>query len=583
MSKGITWAVAWMAAAVGLAVARDASAFCGFYVSGADAKLTNNATQVVLMREGTRTVLSMQNGYQGPPQDFAMVVPVPVVLQKENVKTLPREIFDRVDKLTAPRLVEYWEQDPCPRPMPVYAERPSERMYGPPAAPMAALASAPQPVKIEAQFSVGEYDVVVLSATDSTALDTWLRQNRYRIPDGAEPYLRPYVQMGMKFFVAKVDIAKVRFERLGNGPEQAILSPLRFHYDSDSFTLPIRLGLINSGGTQDLLVTILARGQRYEVANYDNVAIPTNIDVSDATRAAFGSFYGALFDQTVSRHPRAVVTEYAWASTSCDPCPTPPLESGDIMTLGADALPSMAPYAPPGGGAPIVRSAPPPPPYGMMSGFVLTRLHARYAKDALGDNLVFRDAPPIVGGREFLQTDGKLEQGARPDSSNNFQARYAIRHPWTGPIACTNPRRGVWGGPTSGPLSGEPSVKPAARIGFLPRAGVSLSAFLRGALPPETALSRGAATPLAPLVAPPAAIAVDVDASASTGGAPAAGDAAPPAAPSVSTSAAPPPTPPAQSGCSGCTLASADAGSAGAILSVIAVAAAHLRRRRSRA
>ena len=46
---------------------------------------------VVLMRDGTRTVLSMQNNYQGPPEDFAMVVPVPVVLQKENVKTLPRE------------------------------------------------------------------------------------------------------------------------------------------------------------------------------------------------------------------------------------------------------------------------------------------------------------------------------------------------------------------------------------------------------------------------------------------------------------------------------------------------------------
>src|SRR5450755_2066504 len=101
-----------------LEAARDARAFCGFYVSGADAKLTNDATQVVLMRDGTRTVLSMQNSYQGPPEDFALVIPVPVVLQKENVKTLARGVFDRVDQLTAPRLVEYWEQDPCPRPMP---------------------------------------------------------------------------------------------------------------------------------------------------------------------------------------------------------------------------------------------------------------------------------------------------------------------------------------------------------------------------------------------------------------------------------------------------------------------------------
>src|SRR5262245_33533722 len=80
-----------------VAMPRAADAFCGFYVSGADATLFNDATQVVMMREGTRTVLSMQNDYKGPPSDFAMVVPVPVVLQKENVKTLPRDLFTKVD------------------------------------------------------------------------------------------------------------------------------------------------------------------------------------------------------------------------------------------------------------------------------------------------------------------------------------------------------------------------------------------------------------------------------------------------------------------------------------------------------
>src|SRR5262245_33904688 len=201
-------------ASLGALHARDASAFCGFYVSGADAKMFNNATMVVLMREGTRTVLSMQNNYQGPPEDFAMVVPVPIVLQKENVKTLPREIFDRIDQLTAPRLVEYWEQDPCD----YYRSRRGDMMSE---AKEAAASPAPPPgqeaprpaVRIEAQFTVGEYEIVILSADDSTALDEWLKQNKYRIPDGAEPVLRPYVQQGMKFFVAKVDVEKVRFEK----------------------------------------------------------------------------------------------------------------------------------------------------------------------------------------------------------------------------------------------------------------------------------------------------------------------------------------------------------------------------------
>src|SRR5262249_11146612 len=152
----------------------------------------------------------------------------------------------------------------------------------------------------------------------------------------------------------------------------------------------------------------------------------------DATRNEFAPFYATLFDDTVRKHPRAVVTEYSWAANSCDPCPTPPLQAGDLMTLGADALPSMGPPPPPppGGAAPIV--APVRPWRSPPGGFVITRLHARYSKDALGDDLFFRAAPPIVGGREFMQQDGKLERGARPDAQNNFQARYIIRHPWTG-------------------------------------------------------------------------------------------------------------------------------------------------------
>ena len=92
---------------------RAAEAFCGFYVAGSDQALVADATQVVLMRKGTRTVLSMQNNYKGPTDAFAMVIPVPVVLKERDVKTLPVDVFKRVEQMGAPRLVEYWEQDPC--------------------------------------------------------------------------------------------------------------------------------------------------------------------------------------------------------------------------------------------------------------------------------------------------------------------------------------------------------------------------------------------------------------------------------------------------------------------------------------
>jgi hypothetical protein len=422
--------------------AASAHAFCGFYVAGGGASLFNNATQVVLMREGTRTVLSMQNNYQGPPESFAMVIPVPVVLKKEQVKTLKRDVFGRIDQLAAPRLVEYWEQDPCYEPPPM-----ALRMSAAPVMESGAAAegrgSAGLGVKIEAQFTVGEYEIVILSAKDALGLETWLKINKYKIPEGAEPLFRPYVQQGLKFFVAKVDPKKVAFK---NG--MADLSPLRFHYDSEKFELPVRLGLINAKEKQDLIVHVLAKNQRYEVANYPNVTIPTNIDLVPSAKGEFPYFYVSLFDRTLKANPNAVVTEYAWQATSCDPCPTSPLSEEDLQTLGADVLPRK-------GNADM---------YDPSNSMVLTRLHARYDKSSLGEDLVFRAAKPIVGGREFLTDGKKLEQGSRPDSWNNFQARYAIRYPWKGDVKCKNPVFGRWGGPPTGGGSAPAAARDTAFV-----------------------------------------------------------------------------------------------------------------------
>src|SRR5690242_13059025 len=118
MKKALVLAAALVAAP------HAAHAFCGFYVNGAGSEMFNDATQVVLMRDGTRTVLSMQNDYRGPLEDFAMVVPVPTVLKEGDVKVVDKAVFDRLDSLGSPRLVEYWEQDPCPPPMPVYRDYP---------------------------------------------------------------------------------------------------------------------------------------------------------------------------------------------------------------------------------------------------------------------------------------------------------------------------------------------------------------------------------------------------------------------------------------------------------------------------
>jgi hypothetical protein len=354
------------------------------------------------MRSGEKTVLSMQNNYTGPAEDFALVVPVPEVLQEANVKTLAEELFAKIDRLSAPRLVEYWQEDPCN----VMFDEAMRASAG--GAPEDYAADAD--VTVEAEFQVGEYQIVILSTTEATALQTWLETNEYNIPSGASDYFDPYVRSGMYFFVAKVDTDLVTVTEDG----LAVLSPLRFDYDSTEFKLPVRLGLINSKGEQDLIVYTLAPGQRYEVASRPNVTIPTNILVDNAVRDNFGDFYRLLYAETLARNPGAVVTEYSWAANTCDPCPGPTLDGSDLETLGNDVLEEDR------------------------WDWVLTRLHLRYGPGEAADDLVFTTAPAISGGRGSPNDDGTLGQEVSTDDvyANQFQGRYAIVHPWDGDVDC---------------------------------------------------------------------------------------------------------------------------------------------------
>jgi hypothetical protein len=61
-------------------------------------------------------------------------------------------------------------------------------------------------VTIEAEYTVGEYDIALLSAKESTGLKNYLIQEGYKIPSTAESVLEPYIKSNMKFFVVKVNL-----------------------------------------------------------------------------------------------------------------------------------------------------------------------------------------------------------------------------------------------------------------------------------------------------------------------------------------------------------------------------------------
>ncbi|HXU75087.1 MAG TPA: DUF2330 domain-containing protein, partial [Methylomirabilota bacterium] len=153
-----------------LAIPQWTRAFCGFYVSKADSKLFNKASQVALVRSEDKTVLTMANDYQGDPKEFAIVVPVPTFLEKDQIHVGEKALIDHLDAYTAPRLVEYYDPDPCAEEL-VLRRRVAMDAAAPASAAKGASALG---VKIEAEYTIGEYDILILSADQSEGLETWL-------------------------------------------------------------------------------------------------------------------------------------------------------------------------------------------------------------------------------------------------------------------------------------------------------------------------------------------------------------------------------------------------------------------------
>jgi hypothetical protein len=384
-----------------IATTPPASAFCGFYVGKADGKLFNEASQVILARDGERTVISMRNDFQGELTDFALVVPVPAVLQKDQIHVGDPRIFERIDAYSAPRLAEYFDPNPCAA---VDALR--ERSAAAPAraaAKMEPRNAAAQGVTVEARYTVGEYDIVILSATQSDGLETWLRQNGYRIPANASRALQPYVRQGLKFFVAKVNLA----EQAKTG--FSYLRPLQFAFESERFMLPVRLGMLNAKGPQDLVVYVLTRNGRVETTNYRTVQLPANVELPEYVRDQFGGVYKALFETQAKREDyRVVWTEYFWDMGWCDPCAAEPLSPEELRGAGVFWVDAASPPIGVAPGAivpPLARQR-----AGAAQPVMLTRLHLRYTPATLPEDLMFQETK----------------------DRQNFQARYVLRHPWQG-------------------------------------------------------------------------------------------------------------------------------------------------------
>ena len=313
------------------ALSPEASAFCGTYVGQAGANLENRASQIAVARQGTRTTLTMNNDYEGDATDFAFLVPVPTVLAAEDIRLADASVFSVLDNFSAPRLVSYtcdsdgadadWADTGRAQTTEV-----SETEY-----------PTDDAVTVEAAYALGAYEIVVLSATESAGLLNWLDSVGYSVPAESAELLQEYIDGGSYFFAAQVS--------LDRAPEAGeYLSPLRLSYASEVFSLPVRLGTVNSTGEQDLVLYMLTdlEDGAVGISNYPEIAIPDECMFEEDLFASFGDFYEGRLADTVENGRNIYqrsgwMREYSWEMSWCDPCSGDPPNLYELGSLGFTA------------------------------------------------------------------------------------------------------------------------------------------------------------------------------------------------------------------------------------------------------
>jgi hypothetical protein len=486
--------------------------------AGADVGLER--VHYMLVREGKRTVLYLHVAVKSR-DGFSLVYPMMSSSKgKARVATPAEEaMLSRLDDLAAPRLVEYWEQDPCEFHTGGPDDGVPERNVPPgsePKAPPTRAAKAELGTAIGLEKQIAE-----------------LEERGFTLPEGAEPLLGQYAGPWVVAYAAAGESSLT----------------LRAVVEGDALQIPARL--LSLDETAPTIVVDVVGRSRFEAANRPNIAAPSNTNVKLAVKGSTEVFHDAVLAKLFESAPGGVVTEYAWSATSCAPCPGPPLDAEDMRELGVTAPGAhevmiftegnitVKPDGPPAlrkalmdcyakalSSGPVAgevtvdvvvdkgrvrapkASGPEGTPQALLdcaaqsvkatafngkndkgevrvqflpvsrkyvSDLVVTRLRARPSAD---EDIALRAGSPIAGGAEVGPTGGPKVGAYAAPKANHFQSRYTVRHPWDGgKPSCQNPSPGKWGAPPRGV-----TPKPPAGAGLTDPSEVALNDLVRDEL-----------------------------------------------------------------------------------------------------
>ncbi len=253
---------------------------------------------IVVFDEGHETLI-LQTAYEGESTDFAWVIPIPVLPRAGAISTVAPAVFDHLYELTEPRAYEYAGYSPqCM--LGCSGDRQGQEFRS---------------VRVWRTMRVDDYQVVALSAQESSDLEGWLNANGYAFPVGHQQELQYYVDKSWFFVGAKVSLAG---DGTGTGPpgdggnlgdgEAEEMKPLRLSFNTPEPVYPMRISAVSSNSEVEVLLYIIAR-HRMTSANYKTDQVELT---SDFTGGDFTEFYEQQFRASLARAGAgSLLLEYA--------------------------------------------------------------------------------------------------------------------------------------------------------------------------------------------------------------------------------------------------------------------------------
>lgn len=360
------------------------SAFVPFMVGKTPERLFSGAAQIIVAREGKRTAVTVVSTYRGGQKEFALVIPVPALLKPEQVSVGDLKTVQRLDGFSAPRIVEYSDNDPCEA---GDAKKSSKIIAG--LAPGASLGFGK-----ESAAESGDYRLITLNAADTENFVDWLGERGYQIPKDVVGSVKEGLRKGLKFLVVEISLSGT------DSTAYKYLRPIQFAFEVDELSIPLSLGKAGAEKEQELTFYFVSRRGRFLPRERKLSELPTNVEIPEFVKEKFPAFYRALFARQFEKeNQKPLILEYAWNMGWCDPCAADPLSQEELRQLGVfwldegDSTHKSQMIWPPGGGP--------------VEAFV-TRIHAQQNDEA---GLQFRESKAV----------------------ENFQAKFSVRHPWVPP------------------------------------------------------------------------------------------------------------------------------------------------------